>query len=83
MLTYPEDRRGGHAALCLLVALAGACLLAGCGLVETAGTAAAGGATAAQQAQQAKATEDRVKRQVEEAVRVNAQQRSDAEASAQ
>ncbi|HTV51680.1 MAG TPA: hypothetical protein VME21_10840 [Steroidobacteraceae bacterium] len=83
MLTHPTDRRGGHILLCLLIALGCTGSLAGCGLAETGAAAAAGGASAVQQAQQAKATEDRVRRQVEEAMRVDAQHRADAEASAQ
>jgi hypothetical protein len=83
MLIYPTDRRGGRVVLCLLLALGCAGSLASCGLAETGAAAAAGGASAAQQAQQAKATEDRVRRQVEDAMRVDAQHRADAEASAQ
>ncbi len=54
-------------------------LCAGCGLAGTAVATGTGAAAEVQQAQQAKQTEDRVKRQLDEANRVAAQQRNDAE----
>lgn len=65
------------------VTAAAALLAAGCCLAGTAATTAAGGVSEAQQAKDAKATEDRVKQQVEDAVRTNTQQVEDAEKSAQ
>ena len=63
--------------LCLL-----ACgLLAGCGLGETAVTAAATGASAARDAQQATQTEARATQQLNDAARVEAERRKEAEAA--
>ncbi len=67
--------RSGLVALSLLAA--GLC--AGCGLAGTAVGTGAGAAAEVQQAQQAKQDEDRVKRELDEAQRAAAQQRSDAE----
>lgn len=66
----------------LLIGVGGALLLSACG-VDTAVSTAAGGASEIQQAKDAKATEERVKRQVDEAVHAAAEQRSAAESSAQ
>ncbi len=54
-------------------------LLAGCGLAGTAVATGTGAAAEVQQAQQAKQTEDRVKRELDQAQQAAAQQRSDAE----
>lgn len=63
--------------LALPVIAAGLC--AGCGLAGTAVATGTGAAAEAQQAQQAKATEDRVKRELDQAQQAAAQTRSDAE----
>jgi hypothetical protein len=52
---------------------------AGCGLAGTAVATGAGAAAEVQEAQQAKATEDRVKRELDQAQQAAAQQRADAE----
>ena len=57
--------------------------LTACGLAETGAVAATGGAAQVQQAQQAKATEERVKKQVEAAVQAADHQQQAAEAEAQ
>ncbi len=54
-------------------------LCAGCGLAGTAVATGTGAAAEVQQAQQAKQTEDRVKRELDQAQHDAAQQRSDAE----
>jgi hypothetical protein len=64
----------------MAVPLLAAALCAGCGLAGTAVTTGAGAAAEVQQAQQAKADEDRVKRELDAAQQAAAQQRSDAEA---
>jgi hypothetical protein len=63
----------------LALPLIGAGLCGGCGLAGTAVATGTGAAAEVQQAQQAKQTEDRVKRELDEAQRVAAQQRNDAE----
>jgi hypothetical protein len=65
------------------LAVAIALTTASCGLAGTAASTAASGVSEAQQAEQAKSTEDRVKQQVQDALRTNAQQREQAEQSAQ
>jgi hypothetical protein len=65
------------------LAVAAALMTASCGLAGTAASTAANGASEVQQAEQAKATEDRVKQQVQDAMRTSAQQRDQAEQSAQ
>ncbi len=62
------------------VTLSVASLCAGCGLAGTAVATGTGAAAEVQQAQQAKETEDRVKRELDEAQHAAAQQREDAEA---
>jgi len=57
-------------------------LLGGCGLGETVASAGAGGASAAQAAKEARATEDRVRKELEEAQRQAAEQRRAAEEAA-
>jgi hypothetical protein len=52
---------------------------AGCGLAGTTVATGTGAAAEVQEAQQAKQTEDRVKREVEQAQQAAAQQRADAE----
>lgn len=58
-------------------------LLTACGLAETGAAAAAGGAAEVQQAQQAKATEERVQKEVEAAVQQTADRQHAAEAESQ
>ena len=65
------------------LAVAAALMTASCGLAGTAASTAANGTAEVQQAEQAKATEDRVKQQVQDAMRTNAQQRDAAEQAAQ
>lgn len=65
--------------LAILLPVSVAALLAGCGLAGTAVATGTGAAAEVQQAQQAKQTEDRVKRELEQAQQAAAQQRSDAE----
>ena len=65
------------------LAVAAALMTASCGLAGTAASTAANGVSEAQQAGEAKATEDRVKQQVQDAMRANAQQRDQAEQAAQ
>ena len=60
-----------------------AALLAGCGLAETTTTATAAGASEVQQAQEAKATLDRVKQQVDAAQKADAQRLESAEQQTQ
>ncbi len=74
-MSHNTVMRGAFLALPVLAA--GLC--AGCGLAGVAVTAPAGAAAEVQQAQQAKATEDKVKRELDEAQHAAAQQRSDAE----
>ncbi len=62
----------------LLAALA----LTGCGVADTAVTAAAG-SSQVNEAKDARATEERVKQQVDAAVRLDAEQRRAAEAASQ
>ena len=57
--------------------------LTGCGLAETGAAAAAGGASEVQQVKQAKATEERVKKEVEAAVQQNTDRQHAAEAESQ
>ena len=57
--------------------------LTACGLAETGAVAAAGGASEVQQANQAKATEERVKKEVEAAVQQTTDRQHAAEAESQ
>jgi hypothetical protein len=66
------------AALTLLVAA-----LAGCGLTETVGSAATEASAKAQELKQAKATEARVKRELDAAARASAEQRQAGEKDSQ
>jgi hypothetical protein len=54
---------------------------AGCGVSETAVSAAAGGASEVEQAKQARATEERVKQQLDSAMQAETQHRQAAEAA--
>lgn len=54
-----------------------------CGLADTATSAAAGATSEVQQAREAKATEDRVKQQLDAAAQAEAQQREAAEKETQ
>jgi hypothetical protein len=63
----------------LTLPLLAAGLCAGCGLAGTAVATGTGAAAEVQQAQQAKQTEDRVKRELDQAQQAAAQQRNDAE----
>jgi hypothetical protein len=63
----------------LTLPLLAAALCAGCGLAGTAVATGAGAEAEVQQAQQAKQTEDRVKRELDQAQQAAAQQRTDAE----
>ncbi len=66
------------------LALAGLALtLTGCGVTDTAVTAAAGGSSQVREAKDARATEERVKQQVDAAIRLDAEQRRAAEAASQ
>ncbi len=65
--------------LYLALPLLAASLCAGCGLAGTAVATGTGAAAEVQQAQQAKPTEDRVKRELDQAQQDAAQQRNDAE----
>jgi hypothetical protein len=56
-------------------------LTGGCGLAETAATGAAAGASAVDQAREAKATEDRVQREIDAAQKAAAEQREQADAA--
>jgi hypothetical protein len=67
----------------LLLSLACASSVAGCGLAGTAATGATGAAAEAQQAQQAKQIEDRAQQQVQDAVKADAARRDQAEKDAQ
>jgi hypothetical protein len=67
----------------LLIAIGSTAWLSACGLGGTAVSTAAGGASEVEQAKQARGTEERVKRQLDEANRAAAEQRSAAESSAQ
>jgi len=58
-------------------------MLTGCGLAETGAAAAAGGASQVQQAREAKQTEERVQKQVDAALQLDAQHRHAAEAESQ
>ena len=58
-------------------------MLAGCGLTETVGAAAADAAAKAQELKQAKATEERVRNDLDAAARASAAQREAAEKDAQ
>ena len=58
-------------------------MLAGCGLTETVGSAAADAAAKAQELKQAKATEERVRNDLDAAARASAAQREAAEKDAQ
>jgi hypothetical protein len=64
----------------IIFPLLAAALCAGCGLAGTAVATGTGAAAEVQQAQQAKQTEDRVKRELDQAQQAAAQQRNDAEA---
>jgi hypothetical protein len=57
--------------------------LSGCGLAETAATGAAVGTGEVEQAKQAKATEERARQRVNQAIQVNTQMREQAEKDAQ
>jgi hypothetical protein len=70
---------GRPSLLRLALPLLAAGLCAGCGLAGTVVATGTGAAAEVQEAQQAKQTEDRVKRELEDAQRVAAQQRNDAE----
>jgi hypothetical protein len=59
--------------------LLAAALCTGCGLAGTAVATGTGAAAEVQEAQQAKQTEDRVKRELDQAQQAAAQQRNDAE----
>jgi hypothetical protein len=63
----------------IIFPLLAAALCAGCGLAGTAVATGTGAAAEVQQAQQAKQTEDRVKRELDQAQQAAAQQRNDAE----
>jgi hypothetical protein len=63
----------------MIFPLLAAALCAGCGLAGTAVATGAGAAAEVQQAEQAKQMEDRVKRELDQAQRTAAQQRTDAE----
>ncbi len=71
----PRRRKLLYVALPMLMAA----LCAGCDLAGTAVATGAGASAEVQQAQQAKQTEDRVKRELDEAQHAAAQQRTDAE----
>ena len=60
-----------------------AVLITGCGLTETVGGAAAEATSKAQELKQAKATEDRARRELDAAARRAADQRQAAEAASQ
>jgi len=64
-----------------LIALLG--MLAGCGLGETAATTAAIAESKAQELKQAKETQAKIEQRLEDAQKVAAQQRADAEAAGQ
>jgi len=69
-----------------IIALLGATALltlTGCGLAETGAVGAAGAASQVQQASQAKATEDRVRQQLDAAAQQAAEQRKTAESESQ
>lgn len=70
---------GPWRAVRLALPLLAAGLCAGCGLAGTAVATGTGAAAEVQQAQQAKQTEDRVKRELDQAQQAAAQQRNDAE----
>ena len=82
MMRSTVDRwtAGRLSLLRLALPLLAASLCGGCGLAGTAVATGTGAAAEVQQAQQAKQTEDRVKRELDEAQRAAAQQRNDAEA---
>jgi hypothetical protein len=67
----------------ILLYLACAALLAGCGLAGTATGTAAGSAAEVEQARQAKQMEDRARQQAEDAVRQDRAHREQAEKDAQ
>jgi hypothetical protein len=76
-----DSWNGGRSSLLrLALPVLAASLCAGCGLAGTAVATGTGAAAEVQQAQQAKQTEDRVKRELAEAQQTAAQQRNDAEA---
>lgn len=70
---------GRPSLLRLALPLLAASLCAGCGLAGTAVATGTGAAAEVQEAQQAKQTEDRVKRELDAAQQAAAQQRNDAE----
>jgi len=59
-----------------------ALLMTGCGLVGTTAATGAGAAAEAEDAKQAKATEDRIKQQLDDAQKAAAQQRQQADQQA-
>jgi uncharacterized protein YceK len=67
----------------LLLSLACALWVAGCGLAGTAATSATGAAAEAEQARQAKQTEDRAQQQAQDAVKLDAARREQAEKDTQ
>ncbi|HEY3730952.1 MAG TPA: hypothetical protein VGL28_06780 [Steroidobacteraceae bacterium] len=67
----------------IALALTAALGLVGCGLAGTAAGTAAGAASEAQQAQQAKQIEDRAQQQVQDALKQDANRRTQAEKDAQ
>jgi Na+-translocating ferredoxin:NAD+ oxidoreductase RNF subunit RnfB len=71
--------RGRPGLLRLALPVLAASLCAGCGLAGTAVATGTGAAAEVQEAQQAKQTEDRVKRELDQAQQAAAQQRNDAE----
>jgi hypothetical protein len=72
-------RTGALRVLRLSLPLLAAALCAGCGLAGTAVATGTGAAAEVQQAQQAKQTEDKVKRELDQAQQDAAQQRAEAE----
>jgi hypothetical protein len=81
MIRSTIDRRtaGPWRLLRLTLPLVAAGLCAGCGLAGTAVATGAGAEAEVQQAQQAKQTEDRVKRELDQAQQEAARQRNEAE----
>lgn len=79
----PSGRTRCRAFIGSAMAAAAALALAGCGLAGTAASTATDAAAEAQQAKEARATEDRVKQQLDAAARAAARQQEDAEKAAQ
>src|SRR5665213_3136335 len=77
--TADRWRAGPLGLLCRIMPVVVAALCAGCGLAGTAVATGTGAAAEGQHAQQAKQIEDRVKREVDQAQQIAAQQRNDAE----